>query len=132
MANLFERLSRERPSPSSARKARQLENAQKILNFLQRWPEDTITANEILQYGPHALRDRKYVLEAAEQLIQNGWLIPLPARKYHHYKWQIARKLTVRPDMTADSPLADLLRFLDSDKAWTRKRLKIGQKLPLS
>jgi hypothetical protein len=106
MTNLFERLSKERPSSSSTRKARQLEGAQKLLNWLMRWSKDTITAREIRIFGPYALRDRKRaILDAAEKLVMNGWLIPRPARKYHHYEWQIVRRNTLDPAITADSPL---------------------------
>jgi hypothetical protein len=123
MSNLFERLAKERPSPSSTRKARQLEGAQKLLSWLQRWTKDTITAREIRIFGPCALRDQKRALDAAEKLTKNGWLIPLPARKYHHYVWQIVRRATLDPDVITDSPLT-----LHGSYLLPRKTLKIDQK----
>src|SRR5262249_55087277 len=106
MTNLFERLSKERPTTTSIRKARQLEDAQKLLDWLMRWSKDTITARQICIYGPNSLRNQKRALNAAEKLVKNGWLIPLPARKYHHYVWQIVRRPIVDPSITTDSPLA--------------------------
>jgi hypothetical protein len=123
MTNLFERLSKERPSPSSTRKARQLEGAQKLLNWLMRWTKDTITARQICIYGPNSLRNRKRALDAAEKLVMNGWLIPRPARKYHHYVWQIVRRTTLDPNVMTDSPLTQHGSYLSP-----RKTLKIDQK----
>jgi hypothetical protein len=123
MATLFERLAKERPSPTSTRKARQLEDAQKLLNWLMRWDKDIITLRTIRQFGPYALRDQKRALDAAEKLTENGWLIPRPARKYHHYEWQIVRRTTLDPNVITDSPLTLHRSYLSP-----RKTLKIDQK----
>jgi hypothetical protein len=129
MTNLFERLSKERTAPN--KKAHQLEGAQKLLSWLMRWRKDTITAREIRIFGPYALRDQKRALDAAKKLVMNGWLIPLPARKHHHYEWQIKRKInTLDPDVIADSPLTlHQLRALPWREQ--RKILKNGPKTHL-
>jgi hypothetical protein len=90
--NLFERLSKERPSPSSTRKARQLEGAQKLLDWLQRWSKDTVTVRDVHIYGPHPVRGQKNVLAAAKILVKNGWLAPIKVRRYDANKWQIVRR----------------------------------------
>jgi hypothetical protein len=100
---LFERLGKERTAPPT--KKAQKPPAQLLLDWLQRWTKDTVTAREICIYGPNSLRDRKRALDAAERLVRNGWLIPLPARKYHHYEWQVVRRTILDPAVTADSPL---------------------------
>jgi hypothetical protein len=121
MANLFERLSKERPTPN--KKTHQLEGAQKLLSWLMRWRKNTITAREIRIFGPYAIRDQKRALDAAKKLVINGWLIPLPARKYHHYEWQIVRRTTLDPKVITDSPLT-----LHRSRLLPRKTLKIDQK----
>jgi hypothetical protein len=91
---LFERLSKERPSPSSTRKARQLEGAQKLLDWLQRWNKDTVTVRDIHIYGPNAIRGQK-TLAAAKILIKNGWLAPIKPHGYNGHKWKILKRPSV-------------------------------------
>jgi hypothetical protein len=47
---IFERLDRGRPPP--VKKAQEVSPAQRLLNFLQRWPKDIISVREITQFGP--------------------------------------------------------------------------------
>src|SRR5215831_14475814 len=104
MANLFERLSKERPSPSSTRKARQLEGAQKLLTWLMlRWDKPTVRANEIHYCGPNSLRSKKRAIKHAEILAEHGWLTPIRGWRYDMREWVINRKAVVRPTVENDT-----------------------------
>ena len=94
MANLFERLAQgrppaEEPTPQPVPLATPRE-ALRLLDWLQhKWPQPTITARNIHQYGPRPIRDKKRTLEAAEILEKRGWLIPLKTDHCNAKKWQI-------------------------------------------
>src|SRR5215471_12623771 len=110
MVNLFERLDAGRPpveekieQPPAEVVGKQprdnLEPAQKLLDWLQRWTKDTVCVREIHIYGPYATRDRKSAIAAARILVKNGWLIPIKMRRYDANKWQITRRLIVQPNV---------------------------------
>src|SRR5262249_5255345 len=103
VASLFERLSKNRPTRIT--KEPEPSPAQQLLNFIQRWPRDTLSTRDILLRGPYVLRKRKYALEAAERLVRNGWLVPVASRQYNAYTWQVIRRQVIDPAVTADSPL---------------------------
>ena len=91
--NLFERLDQGRPAPEPKPVSKpDKEPAQKLLDWLQRWPKPTITVRDVHIYGPHPFKGRKNVTAAAEVLVQNGWLAPLKTWRYDMRKWQIVRK----------------------------------------
>src|SRR5258708_7004341 len=100
MTNLFERLSKERPSLSSNKKA-QKPPAQLLLDWLQRWPKPTVSPRDIRVYGPNSLRSRKNASDAAEVLVQNGWLAPVTTRRHSERAWRIIRKLIISPNVAA-------------------------------
>jgi hypothetical protein len=98
MPNLFERLSKERPSPSSTKtKTHKDDPAQRLLDFLQKWHSPTIRSVDILMYGPNCTRKRDSANDATEVLEERGWLIPLPTNQSNWRRWQIVRKPTVYP-----------------------------------
>ena len=101
--NLFERLSKERPTPASTRKARQLEGAQKLLDWLMRWDKPTVRANEIHHRGPNSLRSRKRAIDHARILAEHGWLTPVRGRQYNTREWLIARKPVLHPTVEEKS-----------------------------
>jgi hypothetical protein len=104
MPNLFERLREERPSPSSTRKARQLEGAQKLLDWLMmRWDKPTVRANEIHYCGPNSLRNKKRAIKHAEILAEHGWLTPVRGWRYDIREWRIVRKPVVCPTIEQDT-----------------------------
>ena len=73
-------------------------DAQKMLDWLQRWPKPTVSAKEIYQYAPSSIRfDRENAIKTAEILAKHGWLAPLPTRRRDRRVWQITRKLIVHP-----------------------------------
>jgi hypothetical protein len=94
--NLFERLTT--MVPPSAEKTQEpvpnkkLEPAQRMLNWIQRWPGDTICIRDIRQYGPSSLRDPKSAIDAAEVLVKTGWLEPAELHRYDMRKWRIIRR----------------------------------------
>jgi hypothetical protein len=71
--------------------------AQKLLNFLQRWPKDTVSLRDLRQFGPKSMRDRQSVIDSAEILVRHKWLTPIPTHRRDRREWQIARKLIVHP-----------------------------------
>ena len=92
MVSLFERLAKGRP-PEPAPRAPLPTSwaAQKLLDWLQNvWKKPTVRANDIHQFGPNSIRDRKILLNAAEILVRRGWLVPLPTRRHDANLWQIA------------------------------------------
>jgi len=105
MVNLFERLGK-RPPPAEKKTERsnELEHAQKLLDFLQRWAKNTVSVRDICVFAPRSLRDRKTAIDAAEILVKHGWLMPLASHRHDRREWQIVRKplipATVAPAAT--------------------------------
>ena len=98
VATLFERLDRGRSTPVEEKtKPPQKEPAQKLLDWLQRWPKPTIRAVEILMYGPSSTRKRKAANDATEILVKHGWLIPQKTNQSNWRRWEIVRKPIVHP-----------------------------------
>jgi len=71
--------------------------AQKMLDWLQRWNKPTVRMNEILVYGPRSIRKRKIAIDAAEVLVKHGWLTQLQTRRPNMVEWQINRRAIVHP-----------------------------------
>ena len=90
MATLFERLAEGRPAPSEPTPQTTPLPALKLLNWLQRgWGKPTISAKNLYQYGPSAIRDKKSARDAAEALERRGWLAPIKKHRYDGKKWRI-------------------------------------------
>ena len=108
MANLFERLGRNRAAPAQIedhkRQAEEelLSSAQKLLDFLQRWTKDTVNLRDICSRGPYCIRNRKDAVRAAEILVHFGWLAPIRSPHYDGRTWQITRKPIVGPPIAAN------------------------------
>jgi hypothetical protein len=64
--------------------------AGKLLSWLQRWPQPTIRAKDIYQYGPRPNRDKASALKLTDVLERRGWLVPMPARRHDSKWWRIA------------------------------------------
>jgi hypothetical protein len=66
--------------------------AQKLLDWLKKeWPGKTITARDIYQRGPSAIRDRNTTLAVAQILVDHGWLKPLQTKRRDQNEWQLIR-----------------------------------------
>jgi hypothetical protein len=107
VVNLFERLAKGRPPPAEASKRprSELEPAQRLLDFLQRWKKEIITERQVRIFGPGSLRDRESVIKATETLVKNGWLIPQSGPRYANRAtraWEIVHKPIVRPPVAAE------------------------------
>jgi hypothetical protein len=73
------------------------DHAQRLLDWLQRWPEPTVSTTNICQFGPYPLRNGKSALRSAQILAAQGWLTPITDRK-----WGVVRK-NLAPRPVADS-----------------------------
>jgi hypothetical protein len=94
--NLFERLATMAPPPAEKTQEPlpdpKLQPAQRMLDWIQRWPGDTICIRDVRQYGPGSLRDPKSVIDAAEVLVKSGWLEPAESHRYDMRKWRVIRR----------------------------------------
>jgi hypothetical protein len=86
---IFERLSQGRSSPIE--KPQEISPAQALLNWLQRWNKDFVSARDIRIYGPHPIRNQKDAVATARILVRNGQLTPIGSRKPYLHKWRIVR-----------------------------------------
>jgi hypothetical protein len=102
VASLFDRLAKGRPPPEAASKQSHKEDAQRLLDWLQRQTKSTISMRDIRIYGPGSIRDPKSAIAAAEVLVRNGWLIPLKPHRYDMHKWQVVRKPIAQPTVAAE------------------------------
>jgi hypothetical protein len=107
--NLFERLAQNRPAQTEpARKAppSELEAAQKLLDFLQRWNRPTVSVRDIRIWGPRITRNRKNAIAAAEILVKNNFLVPNKPYRPHTYEWKIVRKPVIHPSVAIVAQLS--------------------------
>jgi hypothetical protein len=71
----------------------EVDPAAELLEWLvYRWAKPTVTAINIRQFGPNALRDRDSVMKLTEILVQRGKLIPLPTHRVDKYEWRVMRE----------------------------------------
>jgi hypothetical protein len=76
--------------------------AQQLLDWIQNDPTRvSITALEIRQFGPRALRNKEIAIEAAEVLAKAGWLVSTETSRRDSYKWQIVRKPILQPTLAS-------------------------------
>ena len=94
---LFERLGKGRPPIEKAQAQGRPSPAQRLLDFLQRWPKDTISARNIYQFGPRSTKKRREAMASIEVLIRHGWMAPIQSHRRDRRQWQITRRLTVHP-----------------------------------
>jgi len=99
--NLFKRLDKGRPPPPT--KKAQPSPAQKLLDWLQHWTKDTVSARDICIYGPYSIRDRKRAIDAAEILAKEGWLVPIKTRRHDMQHWGIVRKPIIFPTVATET-----------------------------
>jgi hypothetical protein len=75
-----------------------IQHAQRLLDFLQRWPKPTVWTKDILIYGPRP-RDRKNTIDSTTILVEQGWLVPNKTHRYDAREWQIVRKPIINPTL---------------------------------
>ena len=94
--NVFDRLARGRPTETAIEQPHS--DAQKMLDWLQRWPKPTVSACEIYQYAPRSVRpDKEKAIKTAETLVRYGWLTALKPRHRNYRIWEITRKPIIHP-----------------------------------
>jgi hypothetical protein len=99
MANdIFERLNAGRPTEVAAKRSAKIQHAQKLLDWLQRWPKSIVYARDFCVYGPRP-RDRKNAISSAEILVASGWLIPTQTHRYDSQAWRIVQKPIIFPQL---------------------------------
>ena len=76
-----------RPKPART----QVPPAQRLMAWLPRWPQPTISVRDVRLYGPNSLRDPKLAADAIAVLTGYGWLIPVQTRQHNMNSWQIVR-----------------------------------------
>ena len=91
VASIFQRLAAGRPTPPPEEKAKP-DHAQRMLDFLQRWPKPIVSARDIQNYGPRPKQSREDVLKSVEILVRHGWLVSDPTYRRNGYQWQIVKK----------------------------------------
>jgi hypothetical protein len=98
MTNLFERLGKERTAPVKT-KIHKDDPAQRLLDWLQTWPQPTVYTRDILIFGPSIVRNKKSAANATETLVRHGWLIPQKTNQRNRREWEIVRKPVVYPKL---------------------------------
>src|SRR5262245_34076720 len=81
------------------KKAPETSPAQKLLNFLQRWPKDTVSLRDLRQFGPKSMRNRQSMIDSTEVLVRHGWLAPTQGPQRNSRQWQVMRRPVVHPDV---------------------------------
>jgi hypothetical protein len=89
---LFERL---RPADNLEPPSHPRESpAEKLLEWLVvHWAQPTVSMRDIHRSAPTFLRDKKTILNLAQELVERGWLIPTQAHRHDRRTWKIARGL---------------------------------------
>jgi hypothetical protein len=96
--NLFERLDQGRPTEVKVKQPDK-DPAQRLLDFIQRWPKPTIRSADILIYGPRCTRKQENADNAIATLTKYGWLIPQKTNQSNWRLWRITRKPTIHPTL---------------------------------
>jgi hypothetical protein len=91
MTDLFDRLDRGRAPVE--KKTNQKPPAELLLNWLEKWNRDFISARDIRVFGPSLIRNQKDAVAAARILVRDGKLIPIysGSRRPYLHKWRIIR-----------------------------------------
>ena len=79
------------PESKPAEKTHKNDSAQRLLDWLQRWNKDFVSARDIRIYGPNPIRNQKDAVATARILARNGQLIPIGSRQPYLHKWRIVR-----------------------------------------
>jgi hypothetical protein len=104
MSEVFDPFARHRvpegqpkPEANTVNSDQKLQAAQKLLNWLLRWPKETVSAREIRQFGPSATRDPQDAMNSAEILTRHGWLSPMQSKRRDRREWRVIRRPTIFP-----------------------------------
>jgi|SRR5262245_24296789 hypothetical protein len=67
-------------------------DAQRLLDWLQKWNRPVVSARDVQIWGPRPLRNREIATSSIEILIQRGWLAPAENRQRNWHKWRVVQK----------------------------------------
>jgi|SRR6516225_8584905 len=95
---IFERLSKNRPAPIN--EAQRPDYAQRMLDFILRWPRPSIATTDLMTYGPNPRQNAEETLKLATLLERQGWLTKKDMPKKNMKHWTINRKPFVHPKLT--------------------------------
>jgi hypothetical protein len=112
VVTLFERLARSRPAQTEERKRplTELEQAQRLLDWLQVWNKPSVSTKDIRCFGPGCLRDKERALKSAQILERFGWLTPSNPHQRKVRRWEIARRPIIQPALADSSKVAAMSR----------------------
>ena len=104
MASIFQRLSANRPAKT---KIEQPHYAQRMLDFVLRWPHPSISTPDMMTYGPRPRQNVEETLRIASILEKHGWLTRIPTPRKDQKHWNIVRQHSVVHPKLDHSLLAD-------------------------
>jgi len=61
--------------------------------IVKHWNRPEISLRDIHRSAPRIIRDKKTILNLAEELTERGWLRPTKTHRHDRRVWQIARGL---------------------------------------
>jgi hypothetical protein len=93
---IFERLNRAPTKPEP----QQPDHAQRMLDFVLRWPRPSISVPDLMTYGPEPRKNAEETLKLATILEKHGWLSKKDTPKKNMRHWTINRKPFVHPKLT--------------------------------
>ena len=98
--NLFSQLAKGRPTPVKANN--QPDHAQRMLDFILRWPHPSISTTDLMTYGPKLSRNAEEVFKLATTLEKQGWLTKKDTPKKNMRHWTIQRRPFVHPKLATE------------------------------
>jgi|SRR5215472_3038703 len=101
MSNLFDRLDARRPPVEQ--KLQQPNHAQRMLDFILRWPRSSISVSDLMTYGPRPKQNAEGVRKLATILEKQGWLTKRDTPKKNMLHWNITRRPIIHPELTTDN-----------------------------
>jgi len=86
--------------PPPKTEPQQPDHAQRMLDFLLRWPRPSISTSDLMIYGPRPKKNAEEVLRLATILEKHGWLTKKDTPKKNMRHWNINRRQpVVRPTL---------------------------------
>lgn len=87
--DIFEKLAQARPPAEEPAPRAVPLAAGRLLDWLQKWPQPTIRAKTLYQFGPHPTRDKESTLKLTAILERHGFLVPMRGCRYDSKWWRI-------------------------------------------
>jgi len=68
-----------------------------MLDFILRWPRESISISDLLTHGPRPKKNAEEVHKLATLLERHGWLTPKETPKKNMRHWTIVRRPLIHP-----------------------------------